>query len=116
MSDPVTNDYKVNLDVFEGPLDLLLHLVKKHDIPIFEVPVAFITGPAKSLFVPLGMAVVFAMLTSYMLSRTLVPTMVHYLLESEVWMYGGVEQEGLAHSHYDPVPAHLAEKARAGAA
>src|SRR3954463_8459447 len=71
-------------------------------ICIVFVPVAFITGPAKSLFVPLGMAVVFAMLTSYMLSRTLVPTMVHYLLESEVWMYGGVEQEGLAHSHYDP--------------
>jgi segregation and condensation protein A len=43
MSDSVSHDYKVNLDVFEGPLDLLLHLVKKHDIPIFEVPVAFIT-------------------------------------------------------------------------
>ena len=43
MSDSVSNDYKVSLDVFEGPLDLLLHLVKKHDIPIFEVPVAFIT-------------------------------------------------------------------------
>ena len=37
-------------------------------------------GAAKSLFVPLAMAVVFAMLTSYLLSRTLVPTMVHYLL------------------------------------
>ena len=36
------------------------------------------------------MAVVFAMLTSYLLSRTLVPTMVHFLLESEVEMYGGV--------------------------
>ena len=43
----------------------------------------FITGAAKSLFVPLAMAVVFAMLTSYFLSRTLVPTMVHYLLEGE---------------------------------
>src|SRR5204863_474764 len=38
-------------------------------ICIVFVPVAFITGPAKSLFVPLGMAVVFAMLTSYMLSH-----------------------------------------------
>jgi segregation and condensation protein A len=43
MSDSVSNDYKVSLDVFEGPLDLLLHLVKKHDIAIFDVPVAFIT-------------------------------------------------------------------------
>ena len=37
----------------------------------------------KSLFVPLAMAVVFAMLTSYFLSRTLVPTLVHYLLAGE---------------------------------
>jgi multidrug efflux pump subunit AcrB len=68
-------------------------------ICIVFVPVAFITGPAKSLFIPLAMAVVFAMMTSYFLSRTLVPTMVHYLLESEVELYGGVEQEGLKHDH-----------------
>jgi len=36
-------------------------------------PVVFITGAARSLFVPMAMAVVFAMLTSYFLSRTLVP-------------------------------------------
>src|SRR5215212_4918759 len=71
-------------------------------ICIVFVPIAFITGPAKSLFVPLGMAVVFAMMTSYLLSRTLVPTMVHYLLESEVELYGGVEQQGFKHSHEDP--------------
>lgn len=52
-------------------------------ICIVFVPVAFITGAAKSLFVPLAMAVVFAMLTSYVLSRTLVPTMVHLLLRKE---------------------------------
>src|SRR2546423_11662023 len=71
-------------------------------ICIVFVPVVFITGPARSLFVPLAMAVVFAMMTSYFLSRTLVPTMVHYLLESEVDLYGGVEQEGIAHTHADP--------------
>jgi multidrug efflux pump subunit AcrB len=68
-------------------------------ICIVFVPVAFITGPAKSLFIPLALAVVFAMMTSYFLSRTLVPTMVHYLLESEVELYGGVEQEGIKHDH-----------------
>ena len=47
-------------------------------ICIVFVPVWFITGAAKSLFMPLAMAVVFAMLTSYLLSRTLVPTMVHF--------------------------------------
>ena len=46
-------------------------------------------GAARSLFTPLGMAVVFAMMTSYLLSRTLVPTMVHYLLGSEVDLYAG---------------------------
>jgi segregation and condensation protein A len=35
--------YQVQLDVFEGPLDLLLHLVKKHELPIFDIPIAFIT-------------------------------------------------------------------------
>jgi segregation and condensation protein A len=36
-------DYKINLDVFEGPLDLLLHLVKKHELDVFDIPVSFIT-------------------------------------------------------------------------
>src|SRR5205085_2256300 len=57
-------------------------------ICIVFVPVVFISGAAKYLFTPLAMAVVFAMMTSYVLSRTLVPTMVHYLLAAEVEMYG----------------------------
>ena len=70
-------------------------------ICIVFVPVVFITGPARYLFIPLGMAVVFAMMTSYFLSRTLVPTLVHYLLESEVTLYGGQEEPGVAHEHTD---------------
>ncbi|MBN2343370.1 MAG: segregation/condensation protein A [Deltaproteobacteria bacterium] len=35
--------YMVSLDVFEGPLDLLLHLIKKHELDIFDIPIAFIT-------------------------------------------------------------------------
>ncbi len=56
-------------------------------ICIVFVPVVFITGAAKSLFTPLALAVVFAMLTSYLLSRTLVPTMVKYLLGAEAEMH-----------------------------
>jgi multidrug efflux pump subunit AcrB len=52
-------------------------------ICIVFVPVAFIAGAARSLFVPLALAVVFAMLTSYFLSRTLVPTMMRFLLAKE---------------------------------
>jgi multidrug efflux pump subunit AcrB len=56
-------------------------------ICIVFIPVVFISGAARSLFTPLGMAVVFAMMTSYLLSRTLVPTMVHYLLGAEIDLY-----------------------------
>ena len=52
-------------------------------ICIVFAPIAFLTGAARSLFVPMALAVVFAMLMSYLLSRTLVPTMVHYLLKHE---------------------------------
>ncbi|MFQ5901797.1 MAG: segregation and condensation protein A [Thermodesulfobacteriota bacterium] len=38
-----TMDYKVKLDVFEGPMDLLLHLIKKHEIDIYDIPIATIT-------------------------------------------------------------------------
>ncbi|WP_437816329.1 efflux RND transporter permease subunit [Sorangium sp. So ce1078] len=58
-------------------------LVSTLCICIVFVPVVFITGAAKSLFVPMAMAVVFAMLMSYFLSRTLVPTLVRLLLERE---------------------------------
>jgi multidrug efflux pump subunit AcrB len=52
-------------------------------ICIVFVPVLLLTGTARYLFTPLAMAVVFAMLASYLLSRTLVPTMMAFLLESE---------------------------------
>jgi segregation and condensation protein A len=35
--------YNVELEVFEGPLDLLLHLVRKHELDIMDIPIAFVT-------------------------------------------------------------------------
>lgn len=35
--------YEVKLDIFEGPLDLLLYLIKKNEIDIYDIPIAFIT-------------------------------------------------------------------------
>jgi multidrug efflux pump subunit AcrB len=58
-------------------------LVSTLCICIVFIPVTLISGAAKSLFIPLAMSVVFAMLTSYLLSRTLVPTLVRYLLAHE---------------------------------
>ncbi|MFC1866916.1 segregation and condensation protein A [Thermodesulfobacteriota bacterium] len=37
------SDYRVRLDVFEGPLDLLLHLIRKNEVDIFDIPIALIT-------------------------------------------------------------------------
>src|ERR1700733_12916119 len=56
-------------------------LVSTLCICIVFVPMFFLTGVAKFLFVPLAEAVIFAMLASYVLSRTLVPTMAMYLLK-----------------------------------
>jgi multidrug efflux pump subunit AcrB len=56
-------------------------------ICIVFVPVLLLTGTARFLFTPLAMAVVFAMAASYLLSRTLVPTMMAYLLEKELHLY-----------------------------
>jgi len=39
----VEQGYSVELDVFEGPLDLLLHLVKKHELDILDIPISFVT-------------------------------------------------------------------------
>src|ERR1700732_1021086 len=53
----------------------------------------FLTGVARYLFDPLAEAVVFALLASYFFSRTLVPTLVMYLMKKEVEKYHHAEQE-----------------------
>lgn len=43
MNEEHTTDYAIKLDIFEGPLDLLLYLIKKNEIDIYNIPVALIT-------------------------------------------------------------------------
>jgi CzcA family heavy metal efflux pump len=62
-------------------------------ICIVFVPMFFLTGVARFLFVPLGEAVVFAMLASYLLSRTLVPTMAKYLLKGHEQEVGHIPSQ-----------------------
>ena len=57
-------------------------------ICIVFIPMFFLSGVAKFLFVPLAEAVSFAMLASYMWSRTIVPTLAMYLLSSEDEYHG----------------------------
>ncbi len=58
-------------------------LVSTLCICIVFLPMFFLSGVARFLFVPLAEAVVFAMLASYVLSRTLVPTLAMYLLKAK---------------------------------
>jgi multidrug efflux pump subunit AcrB len=58
-------------------------------ICIVFVPMFFLTGVARYLFLPLAEAVVFAMLASYVLSRTLIPTLV-------MWFYRNIQYRGHA--------------------
>jgi multidrug efflux pump subunit AcrB len=65
-------------------------------ICIVFVPIFFLSGTARFLFQPLAMAVIFAMLASYFLSRTVVPTMVRFLLrehldEIDTSLAGGIQ-------------------------
>ncbi len=71
--------------ILEGAQEIALPaFVSTLCICIVFVPMFFLTGVAHFLFVPLAKAVVFAMLSSYVLSRTLVPTLV-------MWFYRNVE-------------------------
>lgn len=65
-------------------------------ICIVFVPMFFLSGVARSLFVPLAEAVVFAMLASYLLSRTLVPTLVMYMMASQHGAHRPPPAAGLA--------------------
>ena len=75
--------------IFDGAAQIATPtLVATLSICIVFVAVVFLTGPAKFLFTPLALAVVFAMLASYILSRTLVPVMTMLMLRKEAELYG----------------------------
>jgi multidrug efflux pump subunit AcrB len=68
--------------ILEGAAQIAVPaLVSTLSICIVFLPMFFLSGVSRYLFVPLAEAVVFAMLASYILSRTLVPTMALYLLK-----------------------------------
>jgi multidrug efflux pump subunit AcrB len=73
-------------------------------ISIVFVPMFFLTGVARYLFVPLAEAVVFALLASYFFSRTLVPTLEMYLLKKEAAKY----QQSHQHPEQEHEPGFFA--------
>src|SRR5438034_1126685 len=75
---------KLRTAILEGSREIAVPaLVSALAISIVFVPVVFLVGPAKFLFTPLALAVVFAILSSYVLSRTLVPVLVKFILRGE---------------------------------
>ena len=93
-------------------------------ICIVFVPMFFLQGVARFLFVPMAEAVMFAMIWSFILSRTLVPTMAKYLLQPHVHHEGGPPksrnplvrfQRGFE-ARFERVRAHLSRSAVDGIA
>ncbi len=76
--------YDLTTSILEGAAQISVPaLVSTLCICIVFLPMFFLSGVARYLFVPLAEAVVFAMLASYVLSRTLVPTLAMYLLRAK---------------------------------
>ena len=102
----IERNFEQGKDLHTGILDgaaqiALPALVSTLCISIVFLPMFFLTGVARFLFIPLAEAVVFAMLASYVLSRTLVPTMAMYLLREHghrgapaAWNLAGRFQRG----------------------
>ncbi|MBS1957705.1 MAG: efflux RND transporter permease subunit [Cyanobacteria bacterium SZAS-4] len=61
-------------------------------ICIVFIPVVLLEGPSRFLFVPFALAVVFAVFASYLLSRTVVPVMVKYILKGELEHHGSAKE------------------------
>lgn len=74
--------YYIALDTFEGPLDLLLHLVRRHELDIFDIPIAFVTekylehlDAMKTLQIDIaGEYLLMAATLAYIKSRDLLPS------------------------------------------
>ncbi len=87
--------------IFDGASEIALPaLVSTLCICIVFLPMFFLTGVARYLFVPLAEAVVFAMLASYFLSRTLVPTMALMMMKQAARHGGEVKPGRFAAIHH----------------
>jgi multidrug efflux pump subunit AcrB len=76
--------HELHAAILEGAAQISVPaLVSTLCICIVFLPMFFLTGVARYLFVPLAEAVIFAMIASYVLSRTLVPTLAMYLLRAK---------------------------------
>ncbi|HZR83114.1 MAG TPA: segregation/condensation protein A [Candidatus Binatia bacterium] len=116
MSDP----YTVKLEMFEGPLDLLLHLIKKHEVDVYNVRIADITdqylaylSQAQDLNLDIaGEFLVMAATLVYLKSRALLPADERDELEDEEPLDPEAEliQQLVEHERFQKVAAALASR------
>ena len=89
ISQHLEQDKALDVAILDGAQQIAIPtFVSTLAICIVFVPMFLLTGVARYLFVPLAEAVVFAMLASYVFSRTLVPTLAKYLLKESVLEHG----------------------------
>ncbi len=80
--------HSLRKSILEGSAEIALPaLVSTLSICIVFLPMALLSGVARYLFLPLAEAVIFAMLASYLLSRTVTPTFAMFLLPKEVALF-----------------------------
>lgn len=90
--------------ILDGAQEIALPaLVSTLCICIVFVPMFFLNGVARYLFVPLAEAVVFAMLASYVLSRTLIPTMVLWFYKNSSYAEHGTQSGASRHPLLKPL-------------
>ena len=76
--------------ILDGSYEIAIPaFVSTLSICIVFLPVVLLVGPAKYMFTPLALAVVFAIIASYFFSRTLIPVMIKFILPAEMYMYTG---------------------------
>ncbi len=116
----MTEAYSVRLEAFEGPLDLLLHLVRKHEVNLYEVSVAAVTeqylaylAAAKDLNLDVaGEYVLMAATLIYLKSRALLPPEEREDLEEEEPLDPELEliEQLLEYERYQAVASNLASR------
>jgi segregation and condensation protein A len=111
--------YTVKVDVFEGPLDLLLHLIKQNQIDIYDIPIALITEQyleyiriLKALDLTIaGEFLVMAATLMYIKSRMLLPSPLEEDEEEEEDPRAELVQRLVAYKTYKEAALHLSQQA-----
>jgi len=86
----IASGKKLDLAILDGSYEVAIPaFVSTLSICIVFLPVVLLVGPAKFLFTPMALAVVFAIVASYVISRTLVPVMIKFILPAEMYLYTG---------------------------